>query len=347
MMTHMRARVVLENYYKVKFISRTASLNNLSSTQDGADDEVEVKRPPFNGMEEKRYRAIMDEIQALMDEVQRQRDEFRNELRVLATCLDNNRQHQASDSTNEDELVDALGEGEEQMSAAQETSAEVKEKKPEDEAQAEKQQEDEKELKEEESKEDDGKDEGGSRTPSTSATPEPRGQENGDDAPGTPKQLTLREQFRNFSKFGDIKSDGKLLTLSQSDKWFKQAKVIDGKSLTTTDTAITFNKLKSKKITFVEFEKYLDEISKSKKMDVKDLKTKLRDCGAPGTSGTTSVVKSSAIDRLTDTKKFTGSHKLRFDSTGRGRGIAGRRDVNDGSGYVTGYKNKNTYDKTH
>ena len=55
---------------------------------------------------------------------------------------------------------------------------------------------------------------------------------------------SLREQFRSFSKFGDTKSDGKLLTLSQSDKWMKQAGVIDGKSVTTTDTAIHFKKFK-------------------------------------------------------------------------------------------------------
>ncbi|KAL1374445.1 hypothetical protein pipiens_018091, partial [Culex pipiens pipiens] len=35
---------------------------------------------------------------------------------------------------------------------------------------------------------------------------------------------TFREQFKAFSKFGDTKSDGKHLTLSQSDKWMKQAK---------------------------------------------------------------------------------------------------------------------------
>ena len=46
-----------------------------------------------------------------------------------------------------------------------------------------------------------------------------------------------------FSKFGDTKSDGKFLTLTQSDKWMKQAKIFD-KKLTTTDTAITFNKQK-------------------------------------------------------------------------------------------------------
>lgn len=196
-----------------------------------------------------------------------------------------------------------------------------------------------KEEKKEEKKEEEGR--ASSRASAGTSTPEPKPEENGEE--DAPKPLTLREQFRNFSKFGDIKSDGKMMTLSQSDKWFKQAKVIDGKTISTTDTAITFNKFKTKKITFTEFEKYLDEIAKSKKIDAEAIKTKLQECGAPGTTGTTRSVKSSAVDRLTDTKKFTGSHKLRFDSTGRGKGIAGRKDVPDASGYVTGYKNKNTY----
>lgn len=50
--------------------------------------------------------------------------------------------------------------------------------------------------------------------------------------------------FKAFSKFGDTKSDGKHITLSQSDKWMKQAKVIDGKKITTTDTGIFFKKQK-------------------------------------------------------------------------------------------------------
>lgn len=36
---------------------------------------------------------------------------------------------------------------------------------------------------------------------------------------------TFKDQFKAFSKFGDTKSDGKLITLSQSDKWMKQSKV--------------------------------------------------------------------------------------------------------------------------
>lgn len=54
-----------------------------------------------------------------------------------------------------------------------------------------------------------------------------------------------------------------------------------------------------------------------------------------------------AVDRLTDTSKYTGSHKERFDATGKGKGIAGRRNLVDGSGYVSGYQHKDTYDAAH
>lgn len=53
------------------------------------------------------------------------------------------------------------------------------------------------------------------------------------------------------------------------------------------------------------------------------------------------------VERLTDVSKYTGSHKQRFDESGKGKGIAGRKDLPDNSGYVSGYLNKNTYDKTH
>ena len=43
-----------------------------------------------------------------------------------------------------------------------------------------------------------------------------------------------------LSNFPLSGSDGTQITLSQSDKWLRQAKVIDGWSVTTTDTAIAF-----------------------------------------------------------------------------------------------------------
>lgn len=51
------------------------------------------------------------------------------------------------------------------------------------------------------------------------------------------------------------------------------------------------------------------------------------------------------VERLTDTSKYTGSHKERFDESGKGKGMAGREDITDQSGYVSGYKGAGTYDK--
>ena len=53
------------------------------------------------------------------------------------------------------------------------------------------------------------------------------------------------------------------------------------------------------------------------------------------------------VDRLTDTSKYTGSHKERFDESGKGKGISGREEVKDNTGYVGAYKGAGTYDKTH
>ncbi|XP_046396353.1 tubulin polymerization-promoting protein homolog [Ischnura elegans] len=156
---------------------------------------------------------------------------------------------------------------------------------------------------------------------------------------------SLKDIFAAFSKFGDTNSDGSTINLSKLDKWFKQAKVIDGKKITTTDTGICFNKFKSRTIDFATFEKYLADLAQTKKMELQELKDKLLQCGLPGTSGATQAVKTGAVDRLTDVSKYTGAHKERFDKSGKGKGKEGREDLADDSGYVTGYKEKDTYDK--
>ena len=64
-------------------------------------------------------------------------------------------------------------------------------------------------------------------------------------ASGASNKKLLLEQFTAFAKFGDSKNDrNTAISLSQSDKWMKQAKVIDGKKITATDTGIYFKKLK-------------------------------------------------------------------------------------------------------
>lgn len=99
---------------------------------------------------------------------------------------------------------------------------------------------------------------------------------------------SLKEQFKLFSKFGDIKSDGKLITLSQSDKWMKQAGVID-KKITTTDTGIHFKKLKAVKVSLVDYQKFLEDLAKTKGIDLAEIKGKLVGCGAPGSNSTAKV----------------------------------------------------------
>ena len=41
---------------------------------------------------------------------------------------------------------------------------------------------------------------------------------------------------------------------------------------------------------------------------------------------------------MTDTSNYTGSHKERFDESGKGKGADGRTDKADSSGYVGNYK---------
>ncbi len=41
---------------------------------------------------------------------------------------------------------------------------------------------------------------------------------------------------------------------------------------------------------------------------------------------------------MTDTSNYTGSHKERFDESGKGKGADGRTDKADNSGYVGNYK---------
>jgi len=161
-----------------------------------------------------------------------------------------------------------------------------------------------------------------------------------------PDKALLLSQFEAFSKFGDKAADGKTIKLSQSDKWFKQAGVIAPKGVSTTDTDIAFRKIskRSPKLSFVDWNKYLDEIAASKKLNVNEVKGKLVECGSPGTSGATKVVKCTAVDRLTDTSKYGGAHKQRFGSDGKGRGKEGREDAKS-DGYVSGYKNKKGADE--
>lgn len=109
--------------------------------------------------------------------------------------------------------------------------------------------------------------------------------DNGTSQSPEPTTITFESNFKAFAKFGDPKSDGKQITLSNSDKWMKQAKVIDGKTITTTDTGIYFKKLKSQKLGITQYKQFLEDLAKNKKCEMQDIIDKLTHCGAPGHHG--------------------------------------------------------------
>uniref|UniRef100_A0A8C9FEY0 TPPP protein n=1 Tax=Pavo cristatus TaxID=9049 RepID=A0A8C9FEY0_PAVCR len=105
----------------------------------------------------------------------------------------------------------------------------------------------------------------------------------------------------------------------------------------------------SRTISFEQFKEALQELSKKRFKEKSDEEAiqeiyKLIEGKAPIISGVTKAISSPTVSRLTDTSKFTGSHKERFDPSGKGKGRAGREDLVDASGYVSGYKHAGTYD---
>ncbi|XP_043575282.1 tubulin polymerization-promoting protein isoform X2 [Chiloscyllium plagiosum] len=170
----------------------------------------------------------------------------------------------------------------------------------------------------------------------------------------TPDELSdLEEAFRKFAIHGDTRATGREMNGKNWSKLCKDCNIIDGKSVTITDVDIVFSKVKAKSfrtITFHQFEDALEELSqkrfrgKVKEEAIQEIH-KLVEGKSPVVSGVTKTVLSPTLSRLTDTSKFTGSHKERFDQSGKGRGREGREYLVQNTGYVVGYKHAGTYDQ--
>ncbi|CAH2324631.1 tubulin polymerization-promoting family member 3 [Pelobates cultripes] len=163
---------------------------------------------------------------------------------------------------------------------------------------------------------------------------------------------SLEDSFRKFAIYGDTKATGQEMTGKNWAKLCKECKVIDGKTITITDVDIVFSKVKGKTaraITYEEFQKALEELSAKKykgksKEEAFEAISKLVAGNEPASTGITKAAAVGAVDRLTDTSKYTGSHKERFDESGKGRGKSGRETIVENTGYVGAYKHAGTYD---
>ncbi|KAM9857637.1 tubulin polymerization-promoting protein family member 2 [Aulostomus maculatus] len=171
-------------------------------------------------------------------------------------------------------------------------------------------------------------------------------------AQGSVSAAEVETSFQKFAVHGDSKATGKEMNGKNFAKLCKDCHIIDGKNVTTTDVDIVFSKVKAKSarvITFEQFNQALAELApkrfkgKSKEEALQQL-LGLIVGKEPANVGVTKAAKAAAVDRLTDTTKYTGTHKERFDDTGKGKGKVGREDLPDTSGYVSAYKGSGTYD---
>ncbi|XP_050651175.1 tubulin polymerization-promoting protein isoform X1 [Macaca nemestrina] len=175
----------------------------------------------------------------------------------------------------------------------------------------------------------------------------------GEGAAAAPELSALEEAFRRFAVHGDTRATGREMHGKNWSKLCKDCQVIDGRNVTVTDVDIVFSKIKGKScrtITFEQFQEALEELAKKRFKDKSSEEAvrevhRLIEGKAPIISGVTKAISSPTVSRLTDTTKFTGSHKERFDPSGKGKGKAGRVDLVDESGYVSGYKHAGTYDQ--
>ncbi|XP_069757546.1 tubulin polymerization-promoting protein family member 3-like [Narcine bancroftii] len=163
----------------------------------------------------------------------------------------------------------------------------------------------------------------------------------------------LHESFKKFAMHGDTKSTGNEMNGKNWSKICKDCNVIDGKTVTSTDVDILFSKVKAKSaraINFEEFKAALAELA-PKRFKGQSQEEALQSIYGliagkdPANLGVTVVTKGGGVERLTDTSKYTGSHKERFDESGKGKGISGREYVAENTGYVANYKGAGTYNE--
>jgi len=146
---------------------------------------------------------------------------------------------------------------------------------------------------------------------------------------------SLQESFGQFCSFGSASAQTEL----DNAKWAKLCKdsgLID-KKFTKADMDMTFVKVVPKgkrKMAYSEFVEALRLVATKKGVSSEEVSAMVA-AAAPSSSGTRADT-DSVVTHFTDTTKYTGAHKHRFDEKGQGKGLAGRDSVAKGGGSAPG-----------
>ncbi|XP_028169773.1 TPPP family protein CG45057-like [Ostrinia furnacalis] len=99
---------------------------------------------------------------------------------------------------------------------------------------------------------------------------------------GDEEAATLDGQFFEFSKLLDNKRSGLTITLYRSDFWMRQAKILDDRKVTMTDTGILFNKYSKSELDFDEWLAFISDLCLLKGLNEEKVQELLTNCGLPG-----------------------------------------------------------------
>ncbi|KAL2728100.1 tubulin polymerization-promoting protein isoform X2 [Vespula maculifrons] len=91
---------------------------------------------------------------------------------------------------------------------------------------------------------------------------------------------TFESQFTAYAKYSNTKSDGRYISLSQSNKWMRQANIFTDK-LTQADTEIHFNNLHREALNIEDYKKFINNLAKAKRLDPLVIQAKMTKCGPP------------------------------------------------------------------
>uniref|UniRef100_H2Z4T4 Tubulin polymerization-promoting protein family member 3 n=1 Tax=Ciona savignyi TaxID=51511 RepID=H2Z4T4_CIOSA len=155
----------------------------------------------------------------------------------------------------------------------------------------------------------------------------------------------LEAVYKKFMVMGDSKATK--MNSRNFVKCLKDSKVLGAKE-SSNSADIIFSKVKAKTektIDFRQFMQALEKVAEEKKVPKEDIFARVAGSSGPVMSGVTKTSKTGGVEKMTDTSQYTGSHKERFGADGKGKGLDGRVDQVDGSGYVGNYKGAGSYEE--
>ncbi|XP_015911055.1 tubulin polymerization-promoting protein family member 2-like isoform X2 [Parasteatoda tepidariorum] len=132
-------------------------------------------------------------------------------------------------------------------------------------------------------------------------------------------QMSFNQLFRLYARFGDTSKSGEYMTLTCSDKWLRNAKVLDNRRVTTTDTGIYFKQIAKfkKSLNFKTYQEFLEFLAKKKNLNFNEMKYKMVTCGPPESYKTTQVDNRKSVHRAIERTRKNNRHYWRRETKRR------------------------------